>query len=137
MCFPPLPFSKTTFALFLLNAVALHFGRSSAVSFELLPQLLVCKHQATPEANFCLFCLLLYLSFWIKPTDHVLLLSKKRTRNRCSLASWVICSPSFSTSKGGTGIGTPLWNTPSRGIFGSIICGANGSKRRVKRTCLE
>lgn len=55
-------------------------------------------------------------------TDQVLLLSKKRTRKRCSLASWVICSPSFSTSKGGTGMGTPRWNTPSLGIFGSIIC---------------
>ncbi|TNN48256.1 hypothetical protein EYF80_041526 [Liparis tanakae] len=56
-----------------------------------------------------------------RSADHVLLLSKNRTRNRCSRASWVICSPSFSTSSGGTGIGTPRWNTPSLGILGSMI----------------
>ncbi len=66
-------------------------------------------------------------------TNQVLLLSKKSTRKRCSLASCVICSPSFSTSPGGTGIGTPRWNTPSRGILGSMICGKDITRLKMRR----
>lgn len=54
-------------------------------------------------------------------TYQVLLLSKKRTRKSLSPASACFCSPSFSTSSGGTGMGTPLCRRPSRGILGSMI----------------
>lgn len=56
-------------------------------------------------------------------THQVLLLSKKRTRKSFSPASVCLCSPSFRTSMGGTGMGTPLCSKPSRGILGSIIWG--------------
>lgn len=55
------------------------------------------------------------------PTNQVRLLSKKRTRKSFSPASACFCSPSFSTSSGGTGMGTPLCRRPSRGILGSMI----------------
>lgn len=55
------------------------------------------------------------------PTHQVRLLSKKRTRKSFSPASACFCSPSFSTSSGGTGMGTPLCRRPSRGILGSMI----------------
>lgn len=57
----------------------------------------------------------------VAPTHQVRLLSKKRTRKSFSPASACFCSPSFSTSSGGTGMGTPLCRRPSRGILGSMI----------------
>lgn len=61
-------------------------------------------------------------------THQVRLLSKKRTRKSFSPASACFCSPSFSTSSGGTGMGTPLCRRPSRGILGSMIWKQRGEE---------
>ena len=55
-------------------------------------------------------------------THQLLLLSKNRTRNSFSSDLVCMCSPIFSTSRGGAGMVTPLWWPGTRGILGSIIC---------------
>lgn len=59
---------------------------------------------------------------YISITYQLLLLSKNSTKNSFSSDLVCICSPIFSTSRGGTGIVTPLWWPATRGILGSIIC---------------
>lgn len=56
----------------------------------------------------------------------VLLVSKKSTRKSFCPASVRLHSPSLSTSTGGTGMGMPLWRSPSWGISGSTICHGEG-----------
>lgn len=53
---------------------------------------------------------------------HVLLVSKKSTKKSFSPSSVSLHSPSLSTSTGGTGMGMPLWRSPSWGMSGSTIC---------------
>ena len=63
----------------------------------------------------------------------VRLLSKKSTRKSRSDVSLPRASPNRSTSSGGTGMGTPRCNRPSRGIAGFMICRQGDTKTDVEQ----
>lgn len=61
----------------------------------------------------------------------VLLVSKKSTKKSFSPSSVSLHSPSLSTSTGGTGMGMPLWRSPSWGMSGSTICNNTGCQLQL------